>query len=386
MKFSYRPALAAVILMSPAFLMAPPAAAQSTNTTLYLTDTSTTPHTECQFSTAAITVDGATPSKVSASGTFGPSCNIGGSSGDTSQPVVTLNASSTSINSGESVNIGWTTQHASFCQVSSTIPTGALPNTWTGKFACMGMGDCASEPAQSVILTSGGSLTLTCYNPEAPALSNSASDTVSIDVTGGGGTTPPGCTTPAGMTRLTHATISLPQLNIYGQSFAVSHWKDLFGYNGGGGGYAWPHPWGRKVGLKMRANEYIALAFTPTAEDMAMFNSSTNEPWTGFISWDSGATPGVSWDVSISPCPGDFDSVNGNALDQCYATYPTMSSNLLRIGVISGFTPPNPLLCPVNYNQTYYVNIRAHRDNFGNSQCVGSGKCSINFTVSGAGY
>ncbi len=240
----------------------------------------------------------------------------------TTPPTVTLTASPTSLNGAGNVTLSWTTQFADSC-----TPSNGTGTSWPSTNITLPSG-------QTTItnLTSTTAFTLTCDN-----VLGMASETASVTVSSNdeyGGFPPPGdCgpteQPPAGTTHEN-------PLEIFGQNSRLVVTNNFEGPFGEG----WPAIQNSKEDIFIGRNQWAALGFI--AGQAASCTGTGCSRSLGRIEWDTSIFGDAPKVVSISRCPGDFNTELGS----CRVS---VSPLLWQYG--AGFG------CNLTVGQQYYLNI-----------------------------
>lgn len=244
-------------------------------------------------------------------------------------PVITINATATSVNNGGSSTITWSVANSpTSCDFTGDWPVGT--NLADGPFSFLEQN-----------ITSSKSYSVTCQN-------SAGSDTESISVSIIGGDTWTSCSGAGASilngaedrTILSNGSSPLPYNGLY----ETLQGNDVVSQ--------WPGIWGDALHMTLEKNKYVAAKFTTDSNGYdAKFQMTASNSI-------EGPNPQAKA-VTISTCPGDFN-VHLNQV-KCYTETNSLYWSTKDVPGQPGF------FCELEKNTTYYLNIVHSNNNEGNN-------------------
>ncbi len=261
----------------------------------------------------------------------------GGGTVSSSPPGISCGSTcSANFNQGSSVTL------------TATPDSGSTFMGWSGG-GCSGTGSCTVNMSANQTVTatfnSGSSLPPECSGVSAPAVIANRMMTTTI-----------------------HVNFVPPELTVNATSFA-----EIFRSGGTTGS---PVPWpGQPTprGVRIAKNGHIAAEFSIPADTSFTFWELSFE-----VQGDPAGSsiPQLLPFVTISRCPGNFNTTGPNAVDpRCVWPAAPGSMPLSVVASASGYTGPN---CPVERGRTYYFNAAHYNPNTPTEPgCTGATLCSM---------
>lgn len=254
-------------------------------------------------------------------------------------PTLSLSASPTTIDAGDSVTLTWNIGNSpTQCTKSGNWPVnGQLPSN-----------EITNGIHSQVInnVTLNRSYSLQCSNSAGSTSVQTASVSIAVENSW------PSCSGSAA---------SILNGNedrlILAQGFSAptaynGFYSDIYNNSGTGSPQPWPGSIGSSINLNLEKNKYIAAKFTTPIQNIdAQFLSQ--------IPSNNEGVPPSGYTVTISECPGDFTvHLNQPACKKSAASF--------RWTTNQNSTAPAGFFCELEQNKTYYLNI-VHSVNQGNN-------------------
>ena len=311
----------------------------------------------CLFHTDnGVSVSGSLPQTVEASGTFDPSCNIGGG-GNTGPASVSVTAGQSTLNVGDSTTINWAI-NGDVCRYDGSSLPEPVTGWKTSGYACTTAGTCNNGNLYHTFNTSGVyTFRMTCNS----GVNDSKVSTATVTV----GTPPPSgnCVAPTGLTRDSTGTIATSS-GFNSETVDVTKWRGVYGHRPASPDLQWPGYFNRDVKVTINRDHYWALEFTVGANYPYYgggYNGSVG-PYGTWTSNSSNVTTGVRWTLSLSEDCGDFPTTAElDAMPSykrvCYQEYRSTTAQKLLWLVAQTGQYPAPNSCTLRRGKTYYLNI-----------------------------
>lgn len=249
------------------------------------------------------------------------------------------------VSTGTALNLTWQADATSCSYTGSGFPSGVAFANWpTTGTACSSLAACNSLHAVGVTVpsTAPGTYTfnLTCSRTGSTVQVSSQAVTVAS-------TNPTGCIAPAGLTRLTRATVC----NVAGvncrDDLDVTKFENVWGYRESTPNtlIPWPGLYNVQQRINLRPNHYVSLQFTVPS------NYGTDRY--GFYTYAE-TNFRAAMSMTVSTRCGDFNPVSAIS-PRCTVSNSNASSTLEWSTFTSG--PNYDATCHLTRGQTYYLNI-----------------------------
>lgn len=276
----------------------------------------------------------------------------------TAPPVVSISASPTSVNSGDSSTVTWSiANNPTTCTFTGDWPSGNQTNVSPTFY---------NSPITLTNITSAKNLSMSCTN----AAGTSPQQTGNIGLNGGANSAWTQCTSGSTANRILGGAEDRT-VKANGTPNAVSY-DGLFEQWQASGTFPWPGDPGDNIHLSLTKDKYIAAKFTTNSLD---YDAQFLLAQTGNL---QGTNP-TKWTMSFSTCPGEFNNPVG---PKCTTSGGTLYWSTKAVPGIANW------FCKLEKNTTYYLNI-VHSDgkdasgnpegnNFATSDCLSpQGYCGI---------